>query len=215
MRKRGADQCGHPSPQSCAFRVWLPSWRLAPRESLPDFVSLRRRSWGSPFGAFPSLRVSRHSCRNEPTCRSPLRRLSSKTESRWKGSLRRLLGFDPPTSPSLPSRARRPARNRVLPWVSALLGSFLPQPCAGFHRPSSHALGLEGQASFACASEYPSAADQGHPQGRPSPFRVPAPFKSRTFRRPRFRAMGSPRSGHRITAIGATALWNLKKPCRG
>lgn len=35
-------------------------------------VPLRQRSWGSPFGAFPSLRVSRHSCRNEPTCRSPL-----------------------------------------------------------------------------------------------------------------------------------------------
>ena len=34
------------------------------------FVSPRRRSWDSPFEAFPLLRVSRHSCRKGPTCRS-------------------------------------------------------------------------------------------------------------------------------------------------
>jgi hypothetical protein len=34
------------------------------------FVSPRRRSWDSPFEAFPLLRVSRHSCREAPTCRS-------------------------------------------------------------------------------------------------------------------------------------------------
>jgi hypothetical protein len=36
-----------------------------------DLVSCRRRSWDSPFGAFPLSRVSRHSCREGPTCRSP------------------------------------------------------------------------------------------------------------------------------------------------
>jgi len=33
---------------------------------LASHVSDRRRSWASPFGAFPSRRVPRHSCRADP-----------------------------------------------------------------------------------------------------------------------------------------------------
>ena len=72
------------------------------------FISLRRRSWDSPFEAFPLSRVSRHSCGDEPTCGSP-GYLSSKTASCWKGLLRRLLGFDPGTSPSSISGLQGPS----------------------------------------------------------------------------------------------------------
>ena len=46
-------------------------------------------------------------------------------------------------------RPRRPAVDRMLPWVFALLGSALPRPGTGFRRSSSHALSwLEVGASY-------------------------------------------------------------------
>jgi hypothetical protein len=109
-------------------------------------VSFRRRSWDSPFEAFPLARVSRHSCRDEPTCRSRFGCLSGRTESCWRGLLRRLLGFDPGSSP-LPICGPKLAAGRMLPWVLALLGFVLLQPGAGLHRLSSRVLGSETGAS--------------------------------------------------------------------
>jgi len=52
-------------------------------------VSCRRRSWDSPFGAFPLSRVSRHSCREGPTCRSP-----GDISCRTRGPARKASGAD-------------------------------------------------------------------------------------------------------------------------
>jgi hypothetical protein len=62
------------------------------------FVSHRRRSWDSPFGAFSSRKVSGTLPPDAPTCRSAYR--CSRRGKRWAGPNRlRLLGFHPSESP--------------------------------------------------------------------------------------------------------------------
>jgi len=60
-------------------------------------VSPRRRSWDSPFGAFPSQKDSRRFRRAEPTCRSAGRCSRRKDGPERHGS--RFLGFGPSESP--------------------------------------------------------------------------------------------------------------------
>jgi len=58
IRRRRSTCCGFAGPLRSAFRVWLPSWRLAPCGCLAGFISHRQRSWDSPFGGFSPRKVS-------------------------------------------------------------------------------------------------------------------------------------------------------------
>jgi len=63
------------------------------------FVSHRRRSWDSPFGAFPSRKgIQAVSDPDQPTCRSNLRVLPLPKQQAGLADPR-LLGFDPSESP--------------------------------------------------------------------------------------------------------------------
>ena len=174
-------------------------------------ISFRRRSWDSPYGAFPLPRVSPRSRRDEPTCRSPWGGLSGRTASCWKGLLGRLLGFDPGPSPS-PICGPRPTAGRMLPWVSALLGFVLLQPGTGLRRLSSHVLGRETGASYrphlrvsigckpsSSTGDEPTLLGFSH---------LPSPAHSSLSG---LRAMCSPHSRHGIAAIGRL----LFGTCRG
>ena len=181
------------NPDRYAFRVWLPSWRLAPRESLPGLF----RPGGAP-GIHPSKRSPCHGYPDIPAGKGPravrcFGCLSSGTESRWKGLLRRLLGFDPETSPS--SSTALKARRRP----DASLGFRPSRVCssATWNRISPVLLSrawLVG--SWCLLPRAPQSIDQPRTgpvrEGRADPYRVPAPSDSRHSSAPRPRAMGSP-----------------------
>jgi hypothetical protein len=84
--------------------------------TLADLVSDRQRSWDSPFGAFSSRRVPRHSCRADPHAVS-LSRVRP-PEGERQQERHRLLGFAPATSPSWLDQAVKPGRHRRLLWAS-------------------------------------------------------------------------------------------------
>jgi len=74
--------------------------------SLADLVSDRQHSWASPFEAFPSRRVPRHSCRADPRAVNPPVR--HWPVGQCQAGEHRLLGFAPVASPLQASRAVNP-----------------------------------------------------------------------------------------------------------
>jgi len=95
------------------------------------FVSRRRRSWDSPFGAFASRKVSRvYSTRMDPPTLQPQGASAAEATNRlmWHG----FLGFDPSESPS------RSGLWLTCPPPVAPLGFALPRP-AGENRAADFA----------------------------------------------------------------------------
>jgi hypothetical protein len=84
-------------------------------------VSCRRRSWDSPFGAFPSRKVFRSvSARKNPHAVSPAGTVNA--EALTPSDRPRLLGFDPFESPLRDGRVFSRSARRLLPWVFSLSG---------------------------------------------------------------------------------------------
>jgi hypothetical protein len=147
------------------------------------FVSRRQRSWDSPFGAFPSQEASAtFPKRIDPPAVSP--RGDAPTRGRDQPARPRLLGLDPPESPSRPDTflAYRPP--------DAPLGFSLPGPtgedlAAGFRPGSSHALSRAETRSTRPAPQSinrpplgPARQTPKAPIGRDNPLRVLAPVRS-------------------------------------
>jgi hypothetical protein len=123
-------------------------------------VSHRRRSWDSPFGASPSQKVSARFRPNGPTCRFAER--FSHCRSNGRPTLPRLLGFDPPESPSRPD-ACLARRTPDAPLGFALLGftgeglvrDFAQTPLARFARPKTRKLQPAHASEYRSASTWP------------------------------------------------------------
>jgi hypothetical protein len=154
---------GFACPLRSALRVWLPSRRFSPFESLPALSHTGgahgiHPSERSPFARFPSV-----STRANPHTVSPSGIPAAEAPGRPDGL--RFLGFNPRESPLRPSvcLARRPP--------DAPLGFFPPRacgrtPCSGFRRNSSHVLGdaRARKTPHACTSEYRSVSASSRPQ---------------------------------------------------
>jgi hypothetical protein len=167
-------------------------------------VSCRRRSWDSPFEAFPLSRVSRPSGREAPTCRFAVR-LSHRAEARRERQQPRLLGFAPGTSPSLPHASEDPRRNRLLPWVFGPSRGLSP---TAWNRLPPTLLSRAWLIGY-WYRELPAPQSIDRPSTKPvpvgpaAPLRVFAPFRPHAFGRPPVRAMCSPRGRRRVAAASA------------
>jgi len=84
--------------------------------NLADPVSGPQRSWVSPFEAFSSRRVLRHSCRTDPHAVSAPDRQPTRRAGPTKAP--RLLGFAPAASPLWQNRTIRFGLHWRLPWDS-------------------------------------------------------------------------------------------------
>lgn len=118
-------------------------------DCLARLVSCGQRPWGSPFGAFSSLKVVVHSCTTRPACRhcglSPRRteaRRGDKTEDRLPGassseSLAARRVFSPPAAGS--SHGFFPSQGYQSPAWAGISARLLPrrwliQPVTRLHR---------------------------------------------------------------------------------
>jgi hypothetical protein len=106
--------------------------------ALAGFVSHRRRSWDSPFGAFSSRKVSARFRPEAPTYRSTWRYTPCEHEAGSTGCGSWVLTL-----------SRVPGDQRVFsaPTAGCSLGfhpsrAYLQRPWTGFRPPSSHALGV-------------------------------------------------------------------------
>ena len=119
--------------------------------------SHRQRSWDSPFGAFPSRKVSGFIItRMGPPTVSLLGAPAAVAEGR--PSRPRFLGFNPSESSWLSDEGLA-RRSLAAPLGFRPYRVLCRKPCSGFRPNSSHALPRAGQLTAlpAGASEYPSA----------------------------------------------------------
>jgi hypothetical protein len=130
------------NPLRSAFRVWLPSWRLAPAEPVPVLFHTGGAHGIHPSELSPHGRYSLLSRTSAPTCRFAHRysRRRSVGPAPWAAAP----GF-------LPFRESLAAgRGLAHPTTGGSLGfhpprAFQRQPCPGFHPNSSHALCERGR----------------------------------------------------------------------
>jgi len=157
--------------------------------SLAGFVSHRRRSWDSPFGASSSRKVSGRFRSEGPTYRSTCRY----TLCRNTGPARQAAvpGFQP-FRESLATDACLARPPLAAPLGLTLLGLARESLGQDFARPPPTRLEPCGPGT----TEYRSASAWTHPllEQAPGvawagPFRVPAPVRSRAFRPPSIRAI--------------------------
>jgi hypothetical protein len=171
------------------------------------FVSHRRRSWDSPFGAFPSRKVAESfPNRTHPHTVQPGVAPAAEAPGRPDGP--RFPGFDPCKSPSRMDMglARRPLDTPLgfaLLGLSSesLAGDFAPTPLTRLAQTAAMPPKLPAPQSLnrlSLGQVWSRQRITNSAQGNPS--RVSAPARSRPFERSRFRAMGSPLAALRITA---------------
>jgi hypothetical protein len=144
------------------------------------FLSHRRRSWDSPFGASSSRKVATaFPRRSDPRAVYPVGFPCAEALGRPNGP--RLLGFDPSGSPSRPKQDWC-ADRRMLPWASPSQG--LPEEAS--REPSSALLprasrkpalrpGAAGASEFRSASTSPHPPPASRRAGQGNPHRVLAP----------------------------------------
>jgi hypothetical protein len=172
--------------------------------SRAGFVSHRPRSWDLPFGAFPSGKVSEGiSLRKRPLTVSPIGVPAAVALGRPNRS--RFPGFAPCRSP-WPR-----GEGLVRPWLDAPLGFALlgysgEDLVRDFARSPLTRFAGWRMAMPAGAPEYQSVFARPNPRlhagdGQGNPLRVCAPARSWAFERAPFRAMGSPLTATRITAV--------------
>jgi hypothetical protein len=114
-------------PLRSALRVWLPSWRLPPRGSLPDLFHS-----GSAPGIHPSKLSPWPGYHRVPTTMSPhaVRRLAAFPGGRSPAGKASCVGFWDSTPGQVPCRAtrKRPLSAGCSLGFPALLGVVLPRP---------------------------------------------------------------------------------------
>jgi hypothetical protein len=118
------------------------------------FVSHRRRSWGLPFGAFPSRKVSSRFRRDEPTyrlARQYFRRRSVEPAQRASVS-----GFLPSRESLADRHGVSTPTGRLLPWVFPSK-AFRRGPCRVFARSPLTRLARPTEVDRTCATESQSA----------------------------------------------------------
>jgi len=176
-------------------------------QSRAGFVSHRQRSWDSPFGGFPSRKVSAAfppgrthlpfslAVHPPPESAGPARKASVPGFQPFRESLAALRGFSPPTAGSSPGF--HPSRVRPQrPWPG-----FLPASSRTLRRPGSEP--PNPPASQSIDRPLPDLLRKPRRSataGQGDPHRVPAPVRSRAFKRKPTRAMNSPSIGPHITA---------------
>jgi hypothetical protein len=180
-------------------------------------LSHRQRSWDSPFGAFPSRKVSAtfpggrtHLPFHLSVIPPPKRWAGPTGRGSWALTLPRVpgdrTGFNSPTAGC--SHGLCPSR------------AYEPKPCPGSHPCSSHAL-CENQP---CDWRPPAPrsinrlqpdpichARQADRDGWDNPCRVPAPDQPQPFKRFAARAMCSPHTAPCITADRQYSLGNCPR----
>jgi hypothetical protein len=99
---------GFTCPLRSAFRVWLPSWRFPPFDSVPVLFRTGGAHGIHPSELSPPERYPRVPTGMDPPTVSPTRTPPAEAEGRPRGP--RFLGFDPSGNPSRPSvcLARQP-----------------------------------------------------------------------------------------------------------
>jgi hypothetical protein len=182
-------------------------------------VSSRQRSWDSPFGAFPSRKVSTRFREDEPTYRSA-RRCSRPGKPGWAGpagrgswafTLPRVPGGrtgvnSPTTGCSLGLRPSRVLQRPTLPGISP---GLLPRAFAnsGLATSARRRLGV----SIGTPPGPARLVRQAVRNWQDNPFRVPAPVRSRPFKRVQVRAMDSPHAASCVAADRPT-IFGLSCP---
>jgi hypothetical protein len=133
----GPPDAGFTCPLRSAFRVWLPSWRLAPSDTAPAFFRTGSAPGIRPSELSPRERYPRRYRLGGPTYRSSCR--SSGTEAPTGPTGR---GFWALTLSRVPRDRTwvEHADRRMLPWVFAPSRALQRGPWPRFHPASSHAL---------------------------------------------------------------------------
>jgi hypothetical protein len=168
------------------------------------FVSHRRRSWDSPFGAFPSHKVSVRFRTEGPTYR--FTRRCSRRRSGGPAQQASVSGLQP-------SRESLAACTGLAHEPLAAPLGFRPsranqqKPWSRFRPTSSHALPETAEAAPAAPQSLnrllpgpTRRLQQATAKGRNDPSRVSAPAQSRIRRRRASRAMDSPQAASYIAA---------------